>query len=195
VSATGRAGVRDSRDFYRTPAWCVERVLPFLHIGSGAIVDPGCGDGAIGEALRRTTREHAIYGIESDEELAAAAARADVSPDYARVYSEVLIEDFLGLNGVDGLGDEPTFIGNPPYRDAMAFIEQSLRLAGPGGTVCFLLRLAWLAGQKRRDFHQQHPADIYVLSRRPSFTGKGTDATDYAWFAWGPGPRGRVAVL
>jgi len=25
---------------------------------------------------------------------------------------------------------------------------------------------------------------MFVLSKRPSFTGKGTDATDYAWFVW-----------
>ena len=28
------------------------------------------------------------------------------------------------------------------------------------------------------------PTALHVLSKRPSFTGKGTDATDYAWYVW-----------
>ena len=62
------------------------------------------------------------------------------------------------------------------------------------GTVCALLRLNWLGAQERREFHRTHPADIFVLPRRPNFmagqinpkTGKKFtgDATEYAWFVW-----------
>ena len=31
---------------------------------------------------------------------------------------------------------------------------------------------------------QNSPTSLFVLSKRPSFTGKGTDATDYAWYVW-----------
>lgn len=31
---------------------------------------------------------------------------------------------------------------------------------------------------------QRHTPDVYVLPQRPSFTGKGTDSTSYAWFVW-----------
>jgi hypothetical protein len=38
--------------------------------------------------------------------------------------------------------------------------------------------------------------DVYVLSKRPSFSGNGkTDATAYAWFLFGPGRGGRWQVL
>ena len=48
-----------------------------------------------------------------------------------------------------------------------------------------LLRINFLGSQKRYDFWQQFPPDgLYVLSKRPSFTGKGTDSIDYAWFVW-----------
>jgi hypothetical protein len=74
-------------------------------------------------------------------------------------------------------------IMNPPYKLAMEFVEHAIESAGV--TVC-LLRLAFLASQKRAAFWREHPADVYVLPKRPSFTGGGTDSTDYAWFVWSP---------
>ena len=50
-------------------------------------------------------------------------------------------------------------------------------------------------GQDRRAFHDAHPADLYVLSRRPSFIGTGSDTAAYAWWVWGPGRGGRYQVL
>lgn len=29
-----------------------------------------------------------------------------------------------------------------------------------------------------------HTPDVYVMPKRPSFTGSGSDATAYAWMAW-----------
>jgi hypothetical protein len=63
------------------------------------------------------------------------------------------------------------------------------------GTAAFLLRLNWLGGQARAAWHRANPCDVYVLPRRPSFTGKGTDATEYAWMVWGTGRGGRWSVL
>ena len=52
-------------------------------------------------------------------------------------------------------------------------------------TVIMLLRINFLGSQKRYDFWQQFPPDgLFILSKRPSFTGKGTDSIDYAWFVW-----------
>lgn len=31
---------------------------------------------------------------------------------------------------------------------------------------------------------RSHTPDIYVLPNRPSFSGKGTDSIEYAWFVW-----------
>jgi hypothetical protein len=71
---------------------------------------------------------------------------------------------------------------NPPFSLAQEFIEHSMSLAP---TVIMLLRLNFLGSQKRYDFWQQFPPDgLFILSKRPSFTGKGTDAIDYAWFVW-----------
>ena len=49
--------------------------------------------------------------------------------------------------------------------------------------VVMLLRINFLGSKKRYGFWKKNPPQaMYVLSKRPSFTGKGTDATEYAWF-------------
>lgn len=76
-------------------------------------------------------------------------------------------------------------IGNPPYSLAMEFVEKSLSLLENDGVLVFLLRTAFLESKKRYEFWQDNIINgLYVLSKRPSFTGKGTDATSYSWFVW-----------
>ena len=71
---------------------------------------------------------------------------------------------------------------NPPFSIAQEFIEHSLEHAK---CVVMLLRINFLGSKKRYDFWKKNPASaMYVLTKRPSFTGKGTDATEYAWFVW-----------
>ena len=58
-------------------------------------------------------------------------------------------------------------------------------LLSENGKLVFLLRTAFLESKKRYEFWQENPlSDLLVLSKRPSFTGKGTDATSYSWFVW-----------
>lgn len=79
-------------------------------------------------------------------------------------------------------------IGNPPFSLAQEFVEKSLGLLDDHGVLVFLLRTSLLESQKRYAFWQKHPlSGLLVLSNRPSFTGKGTDATSYAWFIWEKG--------
>jgi hypothetical protein len=76
-------------------------------------------------------------------------------------------------------------ITNPPFSLALEFLKKSLTEAR---TVVYLLRLNFLGSQKRKEFWQNNPpSHIFTLSKRPSFTGKGTDATEYAWFVWDRG--------
>jgi hypothetical protein len=71
---------------------------------------------------------------------------------------------------------------NPPFSLAQEFIDHSNKHAQ---TVFMLLRLNYLGAIKRYEWWvKQPPTALYVLSKRPSFTGSGTDATDYAWFVW-----------
>jgi len=76
-------------------------------------------------------------------------------------------------------------ITNPPFSLAMEFL---LKLLDEADTVIYLLRLNMLGSQARRDFwNNRPPTHLFPLARRPSFTGNGTDATEYAWFAWDRG--------
>jgi len=71
---------------------------------------------------------------------------------------------------------------NPPFSIALDFIDKAIEEAN---TVIMLLRLNFLGSQKRNAwFVENEPTSLFVLSKRPSFTGKGTDSTEYAWFVW-----------
>jgi len=93
-------------------------------------------------------------------------------------WSEIQEEkDFLEWDGYVDL-----IFTNPPYSIAIEFIEHALPRAN---TVIMLLRLNFLGAQKRYKFWcENEPDAVFVSSKRPSFTGKGTDATEYAWFIW-----------
>ena len=84
-------------------------------------------------------------------------------------------------------------IGNPPYSLALDFINKSLELLHPGGLLIFLLRTNFLESERRFKWWQEHPlSGLYTLHKRPSFTGRGTDATSYSWFVWERGGTGCI---
>ena len=59
-----------------------------------------------------------------------------------------------------------------------------------------LLRLPFLESNKRYEFWQNHPVNkLYILSKRPSFRGKGTDATAYAFFVWDNSSKQKIIVI
>lgn len=87
-----------------------------------------------------------------------------------------------GLDFFEHEGEYDLIITNPPFSLAQEFIEHSMSMAP---TVIMLLRLNFLGSQARHEFWKQFPPDgLIILSKRPSFTGKGTDSSDYAWFIW-----------
>lgn len=72
----------------------------------------------------------------------------------------------------------------------MEFLEKSMKIVKKNGKVIMLLRLGFLASEKRFNFMKENPpTDVLVLHKRPSFTGKGTDAQEYAWFVWDKGKK------
>ena len=161
----------------------------------GHVMDVGCGSGSIMHEVIAWRDARALIdtttGIEIEPRLATVARKrfAGIAGTSIRVldYLAPLPEDWPEPNLI---------IGNPPYSLAIEFVKRSLDLTRvQRGTVALLLRLNWLEGQARAQFHQEHPADVYVLPRRPSFTGSGTDATAYGWFVWRPGGGGRWSIL
>jgi len=182
MSATGRnlaGNERRTDDFYETPGWCTELILPKLW-NIYSVLDPCCGKGAILDIAREMGAVKTA-GIELDGERAIVANR----PGHDVMTGNALVGPWPYCTSI---------VTNPPYTLAMEFIVAAQTRCSAVERA-FLLRLGFLGSQKRASFHREHPADVYVLSRRPPFTGRGTDATEYAWFVWGPGRGGRWEIL
>jgi hypothetical protein len=198
MSATNRGTKRKPYDFYETPAWCTEKLLPYLPHPIGKrlkILEPTAGKGAIIKVLRqRYNYMHFILGNELD-----ANNLPDLEASGVSTIRSGNIFDFTNIEPEQNKtirtpmqmprACPPKFdliIGNPPYSLAQECIQHCLKhWLGYNGQLIFLLRINFLGSKKRHTFWQNHPpAKLYVLSKRPSFTGKGTDATEYAWFVW-----------
>lgn len=176
MSATNRGSKRNEADFYATPLEAVYALLDnYDAIKPGDIIlEPSAGSGNIIEALRRRGYKNHIDAIELRE-----VERWNLIP----LADNIEITNFLDLDPWHSRYH--VIIGNPPYSLAQEFIDKSLDLLVPGGRLIFLLRTNFLESKKRFEWWQKRtPNRLYVLSSRPSFTGKGTDATSYSWFIW-----------
>lgn len=175
MSATNRGGIRRISDFYPTPKETVKSFLDAFPLPQeGTVLEPGAGDGSIIKVLKK-------YG---DFSIDAVEIREEEQDHLQKLGVNVMMGDYLNMD-IDKKYD--LIIGNPPFGQAMEFIEKSLKLLKPTGTLAFLLRTAFLESDKRFSFWQNHPlTGLYTLHKRPSFTGKGTDAASYSWFVWQP---------
>jgi len=192
VTAANRARegyVRDPNDFYGTPEWCVralfKHIIPWAAQSGEMVVEPSAGDGAIVRAMLNVgIGARRIAAVEQDGRHHQALADLGVC---------VVGGDTLSLT----YSNVGLVVMNPPYRKAREHVEHALQqVYGKAGTVAALLRLGFLGSKRRISFWKQHPADVFVLPERPSFTTDGkTDASEYAWFVWGPGRGGKWQVL
>lgn len=177
MSATNRGAKRVASDFYATP---LETIYSLLDNYDGIkpgdkILEPSAGNGNIIQALRDRGYKNTINAIE---------LRAEEANNLATLADDVIITNFLNINP-SACDKWDVIIGNPPYSLAQEFIDKSLEVLAPGGRLIFLLRTNFLESQKRAKWWRDKlPNGLYVLSKRPSFTGKGTDATSYSWFIW-----------
>ena len=189
MSATNRGGQRSPADYYPTPAWCVARLLEAVDLPDGLWIEPCAGVGDIVAAVQATGR----------------------SPRWA--VNELRAECRPALQGLcraqDSVSIGPMEDWAPPGRAAVAITNPPFRLAQEVVAWCrqhadvavLLLRLNFVGSERRAPLMRAHPPDVYVLPNRPSFTGKGTDSVEYAWFVWDqrraadPAAGGRLRVL
>lgn len=173
---------RDPNDHYPTDAAVCIAGLRLIPDEPRLVLDPGCGSGAWGEAANRYVWTGGLGGC-----IVHGVELRDVTPN--PYYAEVIHENFLLWTPSM---EYDAVIGNPPYKDAEAFIRAGMKALRRGGYMVQLLRLAFLEGQRRRTgFWREFPLlQVAVCSKRPSFTGDGkTDATAYAVFVWQKGAR------
>lgn len=173
MSATNRGSVRNAADFYPTPPWVVYRLLeavPSLQGRKHRWLEAGAGRGAI---IKAATDFGCSAEWTAVEQEASCLKSLRQMPNV-----QVVEEDFLCTKFRRKF---TACIMNPPYRQAAEFIEHAL---GCSDQVFALLRLNYLGSTKRAGFLRANMPDVYVLPQRPSFTGSGTDATEYAWMRW-----------
>lgn len=176
-------------DFYPTPLVLCESIvsnlvdkLPFVRIPGVRVLDPGCGNGHFGVAIKHHFPNCHLVGIDTVDRLS--------NSIYASVYDEFLVGDFtqpgtIGLYGKDTKTDFRLIIGNPPFKYAESFVRISHAICS--GQIVFLLKLAFLEGQDRlKSFWPKYPPNnVFVLDSRVSWdgTGKSNDQA-HAIFKW-----------
>ena len=122
---------------------------------------------------------------------------------YSVISTDLVYRGFGYPASVDFLSNkaEECFSGdiitNPPYKYALEFVEQALRVVKPNHKVAMFLKLTFLEGQKRRSFFKINPPKtIYVSSSRlicarngefEKFKNGSGSAVAYAWYVWEKG--------
>ena len=200
MSSTGRGAAYLPLGAYQTPQpvanGLVRLLAPILQYGQN-VLEPSVGGGAFLRAVKAETGpvvQHNYFGIDIDP--SAAGLRLP--------FGGGKVGDFLT---VEPWSMVPTLIiGNPPFSlptsggkpvpAAELHIKRALSLLAPGGHLAFLLRLALLEGIERRKtlWAGNMPKQVWVLDRRPSFTGTGSDSSAYGFFLWQKGWTGPTTL-
>lgn len=169
---------RKPHDHYPTPDWCVEALLNEWEPDpiAGHWFEPAVGEGNIIHVVEKM--------LPCPERKWSAADIREVtlrdSLSELRLDEPIAQCDFI--NQFPGYFEYDVIITNPPYSLALEFVKKSIKMAD---TVAMLLRLAFLSSLERQELHREFPADVFILPRRPSFTGDGrSDVGEYAWFVW-----------
>lgn len=171
-------------DAYLTPRWMADLALTHVvpHLLDGCprtILEPGCGAGALVQAVRdHYGNVPRVYALDIDP------ARVPVVGATQSGCGDFLAADACALPSMfePGLRQFDLAIGNPPFKHAVNFLAQAFLCAR---NVAYLLRLNFLASNKRVGlFADYKPYAVWVSPSRPDFTGGGGDYAEYAWFTW-----------
>ncbi|WP_215755075.1 hypothetical protein [Acetobacter sp. P5B1] len=169
---------RHADDWYVEPAWCVDALVQVERPFIGAVLDPCCGGGNIVTRLRAN-------GVH--------AQGADIRDRADGQFSVMGYAQSL----FDARPD--SVVSNPPYGLAQDFVDSCLTTTTD--RVCVLLRLAFLEGQKRREWLMRSSlARVWVCSKRVSMPPGGTDVAAkggsiaYAWFVFERGYKGEPSL-
>lgn len=172
---------KGSLEYFPTPPWATRAVIKELlqaglhfDLGSKRVRDPCAGGGHMAHALRETFAAVDVADV----------ADWGISPE---------IRDFLEETPQRLLDDghkrpEWIFI-NPPFEQAVNFVQRALEIATEG--VAVFCRLGWLATQGRYDrlFSHNAPAFVCPFAERVAliegaWDPEASSATDYAWYIW-----------
>jgi len=176
VSATNRGSIREEYDFYPTPRSAVDPFLKEFILNPESllgVLECCAGDGAIIKAIQDYCSNVIVEACEIQPRF---------ESDLRKLTNAVYIEDFTKFDP-DGYD---LIISNPPFNQAEEIITHALENTGGFTEIAMLLRLGFLETKIRKPFWDKHPlTQLYVLSKRPSFIGRGrTDSSAYGWLVW-----------
>lgn len=174
--------MRRVRDAYMTPPKLAEaivaraaaafRLTPDMEFN---IIEPGAGTGVFVRAARAQWPRSHIVAV-------------DVDGRYRRACMKAGADDFVHGDYSRGAGGgwATLTIGNPPFGLAAEFIREAL---DGSAFTCFLMRAAFRAGVGRWApgglFDVNPPRETWPVVPRPSFTGGGTEHSEYEVFLFG----------
>jgi hypothetical protein len=197
MSRARAAADRVPLDAYQTPGDLALEICDVLRRTISEqpqeIIEPSAGAGAFVAAARATWPDAHITAVELADGRKAACVAAGANVFIRQCW----VETAVGLANYQAPEGKPRLvIGNPPFREAERHIAAALNLLRDGDRLVFLLRLNFLGSLDRvRFWRSNRPAWVRTLVPRPSFTGGGTDGTEYAIFCWKKGYRGRTQLL
>lgn len=153
------------------------------------VLEPSAGEGSFVRAVAQVWPGTTIHAVEPRNVVAGALQPARVW----QTTTEAFANEELAPGTPPRLPHYDLVIGNPPYKLA----EKHVTLARSLGTyVAFLLRMSFLSSQERakRVWAQPGLRWLMPLAQRPSFTGKGTDNSEYAVYVWKAGYTGLAEI-
>lgn len=142
MSAANRGIIRKPYDFYATPSDVVENVLNNLDLSEygNKVLEPSAGNGNIVQVFKEYYPNKVVTAME---------IRKEEVDNLKQCADKVLIGNFLETK-FDEKYD--IIIGNPPYSEALEFVNKSLELLSDNGILIFLLRTAFLESKSRYKF-------------------------------------------
>ena len=174
-------------DNYATPfsisKWAIDHVVKISekHCGKPTrklrMLEPGCGDNAPFSRYAASIGMEA-HGVDYREVGRRETVAIIGDLDFLEMPSEK--SKMLYANKYDVIAT------NPPFIYGIEFIQRSLDMLSPRGVAVFLVKMTFLGTQGRSDFFKERPpAEIHVLTQRPSFAYGGTDkGQEYCLLVW-----------
>ena len=170
-------GIREINDFYATEPKAVELLMELERFDKN-ILEPCCGMGHISEILKK----HG-YNITSSD----------------------LIDRNYGIGGVNFLTDiekwDGDIITNPPYKQALEFVEHAIKIIPEGNKVAMFLKIQFIETKSRREFFKEHPPRVVWISssrlscvKNGDFDKQKSSAVCYCWFIWEKGFKGDTVI-
>ena len=169
---------RAEHDYYATDPKAAELLLE-VEPNLDNIWECACGEGHLAKVFEKTGKLSKATDL--------------INRGYGDEFYDFLIPEAYFWNG--------DIVTNPPYKYALEFVQQAIKVIAFKRKVCMFLKLTFLEGKARKEFFKQYPPKtIYVCSGRikcalnGDFDATGQSAACYAWFVWEKGFTGKPVI-